>query len=67
MTTKGERNLGLSLIVAGIGIVAFAIVSGLTTAGGDPDWVGIITGVAGVVVLGTGLFRAVRSGSTHNI
>jgi hypothetical protein len=65
MTTKTERNVGLSLIVAGIGAIAFAIISGLTTADGGPDWVGIVTGGAGLVVLVTGLFTAFRSGSTR--
>jgi hypothetical protein len=67
MTTRGERKLGLSLIGAGIGIIAFAIISGLTTAGGRPDWIGIITGCAGSVVLVTGLFKAFGSGATHTV
>jgi len=62
MTTRGQRNIGLSLVAAGVGAIAFAIVSGLTTADGGPDWVGIITGGAGLVVMITGLFTALRGG-----
>ena len=65
MKPRGERNVGLSLIAAGIGVIAFAIIAGLTTPNGGPDWVGIITVSAGSVVLATGLFTAFRSGSTH--
>jgi len=65
MTTRGVRNVGMSLVVAGIGIMAFAIISGLTTAGGGPDWVGIITGGAGLVMVVTGLFTAFRGGSAR--
>jgi hypothetical protein len=43
MTAKAERNVGLTLAAAGVGIIGIAVVFGLTTADGGPDWVGIIT------------------------
>lgn len=58
MTTGRARNVGLSLAAAGVGIVGVAIAFGLTTSNGDPDWVGIITLVAGVTMTITGLVRA---------
>jgi hypothetical protein len=64
MATRGERNVGLSLAGAGVGIIGVAIVFGLTTGGG-PDWVGIITAIAGLVMISTGLFRAFRKGRPH--
>jgi hypothetical protein len=66
MGTRGEKNVGLSLAGAGVGIVGVAIVFGLTTIDGGPDWVGIITATAGVVMILTGLFRAFGGkGATH--
>jgi hypothetical protein len=65
MATRRERNVGLSLAGAGIGIIGVAFVFGLTTAGGGPDWVGIITAIAGLVMISTGLFRAFGKGSPH--
>jgi hypothetical protein len=63
MATRGERNVGLSLAGAGVGIIGVAVVFGLTTSSGGPDWVGIITAVAGVAMIITGLFRAYRKGT----
>ena len=65
MATRGERNVWLSLAGAGVGIIAVAVVFGLTTAGGGPDWVGIIAAIAGLVMVLTGLFRAFRKGTPH--
>lgn len=65
MATKGERNVGLSLAGAGVGIIGVAIVFGLTTAIGGADWVGIITAIAGLVMILTGLFSAFREGGPH--
>jgi len=65
MATRGERNVWLSLAGAGVGIIAVAVVFGLATAGGGPDWVGIITAIAGLVMVLTGLFRAFRKGTPH--
>ena len=62
MATRAERSVGLTLAAAGVGIVGVAVVFGLTTESGGPDWVGIITAAAGVVMAVTGLFRAFRKG-----
>lgn len=65
MTTRGERNVGLSLAAAGVGIMGVAVVFGLTTDGGGLDWIGIITLAAGAVMAITGLFTAFRSRGPH--
>ena len=65
MTPKGARNVGMSLAAAGVGIVGVAIVFGLTTESGDPDWVGIVTAMAGFVMIVTGLYRAYRTPRPH--
>jgi hypothetical protein len=66
MTTGRERKVGLSLAGAGVGLIGIAIVVvGLTTTSGGPDWVGIITAIAGVVITFTGLFQAYRGGTPH--
>jgi len=44
-------------VAAGIGAMVFALLSGLTTTDGGPDWVGIVTVAAGVVLVATGLFN----------
>lgn len=65
MTTRGERNVGLSLAAAGVGIMGVAVVFGLTTDGGGLDWIGIITLAAGAVMAITGLFTAFRNRGEH--
>ena len=65
MTTSRGKKVGLSLAGAGVGIVGVAIVFGLTTDSGDIDWVGIITALAGVVMVFTGLFQYFRGGTPH--
>jgi hypothetical protein len=65
MAAKAERNVGLALAAAGVGIIGVAVVFGLTTADGGPDWVGIITAAAGLIMVATGLFRAFRRGAAH--
>ena len=67
MTTRGQRNVGLTLAAAGLGIIGAAVVFGLTTADGGPDWVGIITAFAGLIMVVTGLFRALRGGAPHAV
>ncbi|HJR97165.1 MAG TPA: hypothetical protein VJ979_04595 [Actinomycetota bacterium] len=68
MTTRRERKVGLSLAGAGVGVIGVAIVVvGLTTSGGGPDWVGIITAIAGVVITFTGLFQAYRGDTPHAV
>lgn len=65
MTASRDRKVGLSLAGAGVGIIGVAVVFGLTTDGGDLDWVGIITALAGVVMMLTGLFQSFRGGTPH--
>ena len=62
MTTERTRKVGLSLAGAGVGVIGVAIVFGLTTDAGGPDWVGITTAIAGVIMTFTGLFQAFRGG-----
>ena len=54
MTTRGERNVGPSLAAAGVGVIGVAVVFGLTTDSGGPDWIGIITLAAGALMAITG-------------
>ena len=63
MATRSERNVGLGSVAAGIGAIVFALLSGLTTTDGGPDWVGIVTAAAGVVLVSTGLFNLFRHGT----
>jgi hypothetical protein len=63
MTTGAERNIGFGSVAAGLGAMTFAMVSGLTTADGGPDWVGIITVAAGLILVVTGLFNVFRHGA----
>ena len=65
MASTGERNVGLTLAAAGVGIMGVAVVFGLTTSDGGPDWVGIVTAAAGLIMVVTGLFRAFRRGASH--
>ena len=68
MTTRRDRKVGLSLAGAGVGVIGVAIVVvGLTTTSGGPDWVGIITAIAGVVITFTGLFQASRGDTPHAV
>ena len=60
MAAKADRNVGLALAAAGVGIIGAAVVFGLTTADGGPDWVGIITAIAGAIMTLTGLFQLFR-------
>jgi hypothetical protein len=60
MTTARKKRFGLSLAGAGVGMIGVAIVFGLTTDNGGPDWVGITTAIAGMVMTLTGLFQAFR-------
>ena len=65
MTPSRERKFGLSLAGAGVGVIGVAIVFGLTTASGGPDWVGIITAIAGPFLTFTGLSQAFRGDMPH--
>jgi len=65
MATNGEKNVGLTLAAAGVGIMGASVVFGLTTDSGAIDWVGIIMATAGVIMVLTGLFRAYGPGTPH--
>ena len=65
MTIRRDEKVGLSFAGAGVGIIGVAIVLGLTTDGGGLDWVGIVTALAGVVMMLTGLFQFFRGGRPH--
>jgi hypothetical protein len=67
MATRAERNVGLTLAATGVGIIGVAVVFGLTTESGGPDWVGIVTAAAGVVMAVTGVFRAFRKGGADTV
>ena len=62
MATRGERSA--RFIAVGAVAVAAALVFGLQTPGGGPDWVGIITIMAGVGMIAAGLLAGFRSGDT---
>ena len=57
MSTRPERNVGITSVAAGVGAMTFAIVSGLTTEAGGTDWIGVITVTAGLILVLTGLFN----------
>ena len=65
MATNGEKNVGLTLAAAGVGIMGASVVFGLTIDSGAIDWVGIIMATAGVIMVLTGLFRAYGPGTPH--
>jgi len=62
---NGEKNVGLTLAAAGVGIMGASVVFGLTIDSGAIDWVGIIMATAGVIMVLTGLFRAYGPGTPH--
>jgi hypothetical protein len=62
MEARNERNVGLLTTAAGLAVVVLAVLLfGLTTASGELDWVSIITALAGLVIVGTGLYRGCRN------
>lgn len=66
MDTEKQRNVGLLQLVTGMGVVVLAVLLfGVTKDNGTPDWVSIITAIAGVVVAVTGLFTVLRSRGTR--
>jgi cell shape-determining protein MreD len=65
MAPRGERNAGLSLAAAGVGIMGASVVFGLTTDSGEVDWVGVIMATAGLIIVLTGLIRSWRPGTPH--
>jgi hypothetical protein len=65
MATKGEKNVGLTLAAAGVGIMGASVVFGLTTDSGAIDWIEIVMATAGLIMVLTGLFRAYPPGTHH--
>ena len=65
MAPNGEKNVGVALAAAGVGIMGASVVFGLTIDSGAIDWVGIIMATAGVIMVLTGLFRAYGPGTPH--
>jgi hypothetical protein len=61
-----EKNVDLALAAAGAGIMGVSVVFGLTTESGAVDWIGIVTAIAGLIMVMTGLFRAFRPGMPHS-
>ena len=62
MEAKEQLTRGLLQVIAGVGIIVFSVVLvGLTTASGSPDWVSIITAVAGLIVAVTGTFTILHN------
>ena len=66
MANREDRNLGLTMAAAGVGIMGAAVVFGLTMEGGGIDWVSIVTVAAGVLMVLTGLFTAYRKHEPHH-
>ena len=66
MTARGERDTGLTFVAAGVAIIAAALLFGLTTASGGPDWVEMITLIGGAIMVAVGLFTSFRSGTLHS-
>jgi hypothetical protein len=64
MRAKGEINVGL--IATGVAAVVAALVFGLRTPSGGPDWVGLIMAVAGLVIVAAGMLPRFRSGASHS-
>lgn len=61
-----RRIVGMAFSGAGVAAIAMALLFGLTTESGGPDWVGIITVVAGAVLVVEGLVMALRGGGSHS-
>jgi hypothetical protein len=64
MGARAAKSLGLSSVVAGVGVIVFALLVGFTKEGGGPDWVSIITAIAGVLLAGNGLYILFRKRGT---
>ncbi len=63
MPSNRERNQGLAQVATGLAVVVLAVLLfGVTTDSGAPDWVSIITTVAGVLMVALGVFTIVHSG-----
>lgn len=67
MAARTERSAGLFFTAAGVIAMTVALLFGLTTASGGPDWVAIVTGTAGLIMTGAGLFTTHRGATPHAI
>jgi FtsH-binding integral membrane protein len=62
MEANEQRTRGLLQMIAGVGIIVFAVVLvGLTTPSDSPDWVSIITAAVGLVVAVTGMITILHN------
>ncbi len=62
MEPKQSRILGMAMSVSGVAAIVLAVLLfGVTQEDGGPDWVSIITAVAGFVMLATGLYTLVHN------
>jgi hypothetical protein len=66
MTPRRGKNTGWTLAAAGAGIIGASVVLGLTTESGAVDWIGVLTAAAGLIMVLTGLFRAVGPGTPQS-
>ena len=61
MEPRQTRESGLMVAVAGLAVVVFAVLLvGLTKEGGGPDWVSIITAIAGALLVAIGISTFIR-------
>lgn len=67
MAARAESSAGLFFTAAGVIAMTVALLFGLTTASSGPDWVGIVTGTAGLIMTGAGLFMTHRGATPHAI
>ncbi len=62
MEPKQSRVLGIAMSVTGSATIVLAVLLfGVAKEGGGPDWVSIITAVAGFVMLAVGLYTLIHN------
>ena len=62
MEPTKSRILGMAMSAAGAATIVLAVLLfGVTKEGGGPDWVSIITAIAGFVMAATGLYTLFRN------
>ena len=65
MAARTEKSAGLFFTAAGVIGMTVALLFGLTTASSGLDWVAIVTGSAGLIMTGTGLFMTYHGATPH--
>jgi hypothetical protein len=65
MEAKSKRTVGITTLVAGLGVVVAAWLFGFTKADGGVDWVDVIMACAGFIMLMTGLVALLGPGRGH--